>query len=1243
MVKRNETKSSAITTDDQDLLSPELREELSCYGNNEVLLITKPKKKKQKLNKGVQITPEIRAEVKKLSKAKQKKLQQLKEKKEKATKREQIFASLEKNQMTAEQLALLHSSGKLGGKATMKDLVKRLYGLHKAGIALTAEEKSILYKETDVVEMVMEDQGDQPEPEEILKTKLPAETTAPELKEIAPNDVLAKLHALRKKNQQKQQALLLAQQQHPTTGSSTTAEQALFAPYVAQPIELDHLLHFESRPSLAHNTEVIQVTRREDIELSRMQLPVCSAEQEVMEAIQNHSIVILCGETGSGKTTQVPQFLYEAGYGNKNSFAHPGLIAVTQPRRVAAISTAKRIAEELNVPFGKHGPVGYHIRYDSDHIGPNTTIKLMTDGILLREVHQDFLLRKYSCIILDEAHERNINTDILIGLLSRVIPLRDEIAREETLAWTLLGSQTDKKKIMPLQPLKLVIMSATLRVRDFTANNRLFPTPPKVLKVDARQYPVTTHFNKRTELEDYVSAAFKKVAKIHRKLPAGGVLVFLTGQDEILTLCRDLRLAFQNKKDRRRDTPRLVRLENEHQRTLKNSSATRDELHEHDDEEMEAEHDDDDTIVQVISDSDSEEELDDQELEAEQREEEDRDQAIPEHTVILPLYSLLSNEDQMKVFASVPENHRLIVVATNVAETSLTIPGIKYVVDAGRSKERVYDPGCGISEFQVQWVSKASADQRAGRAGRTGPGHCYRLYSSAVFDTEFPAFSEPEIITRPIEDVVLQMKGMGIDEILHFPFPTPPASVAIAHALTMLSQLGALDPTSHRITSLGKILSRYPIASRYAKMLILARHHAPPMLEYTIAIVAGLSGQSPFLQQQQQQSSSCLKSTTTTTTTRSSSTEEPDDDVLRLAECKNDTELEIELAKIEAQKREGRWIHPESDVLALLRAAGAYAFAKTTCPNFCSDNRLHEKTMQQMLKLRAQLTRIVNQMFQDLFASSRPVECNRELEPPTPEQEVLLRQIIAAGFLDQVAKRIPKGTIAEGSRIDRTCAYLCSNGAISEPVYIHPHSHVFTPNATRLPEYVVYQQIVRSSKTYMKTVSVVDESWLFPFAHDTTLCTVSSPLEHPPPSYNVELDVMECYVTSRYGAHGWELPPAKTTFDKSTVKNKKHQAQVYRWFGRFLLEGKVFAHLSNLKALYIEKPATMTKKKHDPKIQLLLASLQGQSIQSRGALVKRWQVEPTFLFESVLAWIQRPHRVEAKKILIECRDSVMEQ
>ncbi len=216
MVKLNKTKSSTIATDDQDLLSPELREELSCYGNNEVLLITKPKKKKQKLNKGVQITPEIRAEVKKLSKAKQKKLQQLKEKKEKASKREQIFASLEKNQMTAEQLTLLHSSGKLGGKATMKDRVKRLYGLHKAGIALTAEEKSILYKETDVVEMVIEDQGDQPEPEEILQTKNPAETTAdivlttPEPKQIAPNDVLAKLHALRKKNQQKQQALLLA-------------------------------------------------------------------------------------------------------------------------------------------------------------------------------------------------------------------------------------------------------------------------------------------------------------------------------------------------------------------------------------------------------------------------------------------------------------------------------------------------------------------------------------------------------------------------------------------------------------------------------------------------------------------------------------------------------------------------------------------------------------------------------------------------------------------------------------------------------------------------------------------------------------------------------------------------------------------------------------------------------------------------------------------------------------------------
>ena len=232
-----------------------------------------------------------------------------------------------------------------------------------------------------------------------------------------------------------------------------------------------------------------------------------------METVHAHPVVILCGETGSGKTTQVPQFLYEAGYGHPESgtslsacfvhfLDHPGIIGVTQPRRVAAISMAQRVAQELNV---SHSIVSYQIRYDAT-VSKETKIKFMTDGVLLRELANDFLLQKYSCIIIDEAHERSLNTDIAIGVLSRVQKLRSEMS--------------DNKE-GTIRPLKLIIMSATLRVSDFADNRTLFGSVPPVIKVDARQYPVQVHFSRRTP-NDHLAEAFKKVCQIHRNLPDGG-------------------------------------------------------------------------------------------------------------------------------------------------------------------------------------------------------------------------------------------------------------------------------------------------------------------------------------------------------------------------------------------------------------------------------------------------------------------------------------------------------------------------------------------------------------------------------------------------------------------------------------------------------------------------------------------------------------------------------------------------
>lgn len=303
----------------------------------------------------------------------------------------------------------------------------------------------------------------------------------------------------------------------------------------------------------------VSVQRPADVEEARILLPIVTEEQPIMEAVLLHPVVIICGETGSGKTTQVPQFLFEAGFGHPDSGLctslartlclsltyfkcadNPGMIGITQPRRVAAISMATRVAHELSLTTSR---VSYQIRYDAT-VSPSTSIKFMTDGVLLRELATDFLLTKYSVIIIDEAHERSMNTDILIGVLSRVSKLRQEMWRSKQDKVKVSNTSCESfsvrvEQLIWLQPLRLIIMSATLRVSDFADNTALFDTPPPIINVAARQHPVTVHFNRRTPA-DYVTEAVKKASKIHARLPPGGILIFLTGQNEITGVCRKL-------------------------------------------------------------------------------------------------------------------------------------------------------------------------------------------------------------------------------------------------------------------------------------------------------------------------------------------------------------------------------------------------------------------------------------------------------------------------------------------------------------------------------------------------------------------------------------------------------------------------------------------------------------------------------------------------------------------------------
>ena len=419
-----------------------------------------------------------------------------------------------------------------------------------------------------------------------------------------------------------------------------------------------------------------KVARDDEIQESRLKLPILSEEHSIMEAIADNPVVIICGETGSGKTTQVPQFLYEAGY------AEYGTIGVTEPRRVAAVAMSRRVGEEMSLV--DTGEVSYVIRYEGT-ASKDTKIKFMTDGVLLKEVENDFLLLNYSVIVIDEAHERSVFTDILIGLLSRIVRLRAKKGN----------------------PLKLIIMSATLRVDDFISNRHLFNEIPPVIKIESRQYPVTVHFTKQTPV-DYMSEAYKKVVKIHKEQPAGGILVFVTGQDEVHWLVSKLRDQFGDKTSERNgknmkknDEQRGSRFNQNNNNKNNNNFKWRKTVNK-DGEEVDSslfdrlkvnldEYSLNSEIDNVDNDVGNVEEVKKKILDSDDGEGNDDDddgngsgpKAQP--MWVLPLYALLPTEKQQLVFKPPPNpDARFVVVATNVGETSLTIPNIRYVVDTGK-------------------------------------------------------------------------------------------------------------------------------------------------------------------------------------------------------------------------------------------------------------------------------------------------------------------------------------------------------------------------------------------------------------------------------------------------------------------------------------------------------------------------------------------------------------------------------
>jgi pre-mRNA-splicing factor ATP-dependent RNA helicase DHX16 len=444
------------------------------------------------------------------------------------------------------------------------------------------------------------------------------------------------------------------------------------------------------------------------IQVTRKKLPMYQFRQQLVDAIRDHQCIIVSSDTGSGKTTQIPQYILEENLNNDL------IIGVTQPRRVAAMSVAARVADEQATRLG--GTVGYAVRHEQ-RVSDKTKIKFMTDGLLLRELVADPTLANYGVVMLDEAHERTLSTDILLAFLKDLTRHRDD--------------------------LKLIISSATLNSAKFSA----FLGDCPIFHVPGRMYPVETMFASSPEA-NYVSAAVSTVWQIHisqrtktgQVLP-GDILVFLTGQDDIETAATDIEETAKKLGNR---VPLLI---------------------------------------------------------------------------VAPIYSTMPSELQQKIFDTTPPNARKVILATNIAETSLTVPGIKYVIDSGLAKENQFNPTTATASLQATPISRASAEQRAGRAGRVGPGMCFRLYTKHSWLSEMPEEAYPEMIRSPLSSMTLFLKAMGIENLLEFDFLDPPAPNSLIAALGSLYELGALA-TDGRITRLGRQMIEFPTDPELAAAII---------------------------------------------------------------------------------------------------------------------------------------------------------------------------------------------------------------------------------------------------------------------------------------------------------------------------------------------------------------------------------------------------------------------------------------
>lgn len=576
------------------------------------------------------------------------------------------------------------------------------------------------------------------------------------------------------------------------------------------------------------------------IKQQRESLPVYKFRKQLLDAVNENQLMIVVGDTGSGKTTQLTQYLAEGG------FANHGMIGCTQPRRVAAMSVAKRVAEEVGCKLGQE--VGYTIRFE-DCTSPDTKIKYMTDGMLQREVLMDPDLKKYSVIMLDEAHERTIATDVLFGLLKKTLKRRPD--------------------------LKVIVTSATLDADKFSEYFNKCP----IFTIPGRTYPVEIMYSREPE-PDYLDAALVTVMQIHLTEPPGDILLFLTGQEEIDTSCEIL---YERMKALGPSVPELI---------------------------------------------------------------------------ILPVYSALPSEMQSKIFEPAPPGSRKVVIATNIAETSITIDQIYYVIDPGFVKQNAYDPKLGMDSLVVTPISQAQAKQRAGRAGRTGPGKTFRLYTEAAFQSEMLPTSIPEIQRQNLSNTILMLKAMGINDLLHFDFMDPPPTNTMLTALEELYALSALDDEG-LLTRLGRKMADFPMEPALAKTLLYSAEIG--CSDEILSIVAMLSVQTVFYRPKEKQQ--------------------------------------------QADQKKAKFHSPHGDHLTLLNVYNGWKQSRFSNP-WCFENFIQARSMRRAQDVRQQLVSIMERY------KNQIVSCGRN--------DKKVRQALCSGFFRNAARKDPQEgykTLIEGTPV----------------------------------------------------------------------------------------------------------------------------------------------------------------------------------------------------------------------------------